>query len=149
VVGSSATQASNVLHAAGFLAGSLSTRPSTAPAGTVTSQPAAGQLAAPGTQVALEMAVAPPSEGTMPPWWVLGVLAAAVAAGAIAKSVRRMPRTLPPSVGFEPRPDANMAVTLSGDGLLIRSELWLKPCPDAGVQTAPGAFGLMEVTESR
>jgi len=44
-----------------------------------------------------------------------------------------------------------MAVTLSGDGPLIRSELWLKACPDAGVQTPQGAgpFGMIEVAELR
>ena len=93
-----------------------------------------------------------PSQGTMPMWWVLlGIVAGAAAAGLMAKMRTRVPRALPPSVTFEPRPDANMAVTLSGDGPLVRSELWLKACPDAGVQTAHGAgpFGMMEVTESR
>src|SRR4030095_4501763 len=62
----------------------------------------------------------------------------------------RRPAPFPPSVPLEPRPDANMAVTLSGTGPLIRSELWLKACPDAGVQTALGAgpFGMTKVTES-
>lgn len=152
VVGSSASQASNRLRAAGFLVGSLSTAPSTAAAGTVTSQqPAAGQPAALGTQVALEIATAVPLESTVPIWWaVLGVLAAATAAGLLMKWVRHTPATLP-SVTLRPRPDTSMAVRLSGDGPLIRSELWLKPCPDAGVQTAPGAgpLGMMEVTELR
>ena len=153
VVGSSASQASDVLRAAGFLVGSLNTTPSTAVAGTVTSQqPPAGQPAAPGTQVALEIATAMPVQAVMPiVWVVLGVLAAAAVAGLIAKGVRRTPRALPASVSLEPRPDPNMAVSLSGDGPLVRSELWLKACPDAGVQTAQGAgpFGTMEVAELR
>jgi hypothetical protein len=153
VVGSSASQASSLLRDAGFLVGSLSTTPSTAVAGTVTSQqPAAGRLAAPGTQVALEIAMTAPAQSTVPPWLVVVVvLAAAAAAGLIAKGVRRTPRALPASVTWEPRPDPNMAVTLSGDGPLIRSELWLTACPDAGVQTAQGAgpFGMMEVAELR
>ena len=153
VVGSSESQASNALRAAGFLAGSPRITPSTAPAGTVTAQrPAAGQLAAPGTEVALEIATAVPSQSTVPMWWVvLGVFAAAAAASLIAKSVRRASKALPLSVRLEPRPDANMAVTLSGDGPLIRSELWLKACPDAGVQTPQGAgpFGMIEVAELR
>ena len=144
----------DALRAAGFFAGTLSTTPSAAPAGTVTSQqPAAGQPAAPGTQVALEIAVTMPSKGTVPMWWVLlGIIGGAAAAGLIARKVRgRAPRALPPSVTFEPRPDANTAVTLTGDGPLIRSELWLEACPDAGVQTAHGAgpFGMMEITELR
>ena len=153
VVGSSASQASNVLRAAGFLVGSLSTAPSAAAAGTVTSQqPAAGQLAAPGTQVALEIALAMPVQSTIPPWLVVFVvLAAAAAAGVVAKILRRPPDLLPPSVTLQPRPDANMAVTLSGAGPLIRSEMWLKACPDRGVQTTQGAgpFGMMDVAELR
>jgi beta-lactam-binding protein with PASTA domain len=153
VVGSSASQASTVLRAAGFLVGSLSTMPSTAVAGTVTSQqPAAGQAAAPGTQVALEIAMAAPAQSTVPPWlMVIVAFAAAAVAGLIAKGLRRTSRVLPPSVTLEPRPDMNMAFTLSGDGPLVRSELWLKACPDAGVQTAQGAgpFGMMEVAELR
>jgi beta-lactam-binding protein with PASTA domain len=153
VVGSSASRASDVLRAAGFLVGSLSTTPSPAAAGTVTSQqPAAGQPAAPGTQIALAIAVAMPVQGTLPVWWVvLGACAAAAAAGALKKILRRTPDALPASVTLAARPDTTVAVTLSEDAPLIRSELWLKACPDPGVQTAQGAgpFGTMEVAELR
>ena len=125
--------------------------PSTAPANVVPEQ--RGTPIVPAAPAAPEVAAQPALERTSEPgtpwWWLLlGMIGGAAVGGVIANVRGRTPRALPPSVTLEPRPDADIVVKLSADGALFRSELWLSPCPDTGVQTAD-PFGISEVTESR
>jgi beta-lactam-binding protein with PASTA domain len=121
---------------------------------------------APGVAVAMPLAVPTPAPPVVPiapepatpvtpvtPWlWaLLGTLVGGAAVGIGASVRKHLSRALPPSLTLAPRPDPRMAVRLAVDGPLSRAELWLKPCPDAGVQAAQGSgpFGMIEMTESR
>ena len=87
-------------------------------------------------------------------WLLLGVGLGAASAGITVKAktrAAREPRDVPPSITFAPRPDPDMRVELSADGPFTRSELCLRPCRDAGIQTIQGSgpLNMVEVMEAR
>ena len=126
----------------------------------VSQQPAGASRVAPGTSVDVVLA-SPPSPAAavwnlpMPLVWLLlgaGLGAAFAAITVKAKTrARREPRDVPASIRFAPRPDPEMRVELSADGPFTRSELWLRPCRDAGRPTiqSSGPLGMVEVMEAR
>jgi beta-lactam-binding protein with PASTA domain len=126
----------------------------------VSQQPAGASRVAPGTSVDVVLA-SPPSPAAavwnlpMPlVWLLLGAgLGAAFAAITVKAKTRatRGPRDVPPSIRFAPRPDPEMRVELAADGPFTRSELWLRPCRDAGSPTIQSSvpLGMVEVMEAR
>jgi beta-lactam-binding protein with PASTA domain len=100
----------------------------------------------------------PPDSPWNPPmplvWLLLGAGLSAAIAGITVKAKARAPREprdVPPSISLAPHPDPQMSVELSSDGPFTRSELWLRPCLDAGSQTVHGSgpVGMVEVVEMR